>query len=53
MLKCIREMPRKALSVAMETQRKSRAAFGLPEALTKDPQGFSRNRHHEFSAGFA
>ena len=42
-LKCIREIPEKALSIAMETQRRSRAAFGLPETPPKDPQGFPCN----------
>jgi len=42
-LKCIRELPEKALPIAMETQRRSRAAFGLPETPPKDPQGFSCN----------
>ncbi len=42
-LNCIREIPEKALPIAMEAQRKSRAAFGLPETPPKDPQGSSCN----------
>jgi pyruvate formate lyase activating enzyme len=42
-LKCIRENPEEALPIAMETHRRSRAAFGLPEIPPKDPQGIPCN----------
>lgn len=38
-LKCIREMPDDALPIAMQTHRRVRAVFGLPEEPPKDPQG--------------
>jgi pyruvate-formate lyase-activating enzyme len=41
-LGCIREDPR-ALSVAMEAHRKSRALFGLPESPPKAPSGIACN----------
>ncbi len=40
-LKCIRENPEDALSIAMQAHARSRAAFGLPEKPPKDPRGIS------------
>jgi pyruvate formate lyase activating enzyme len=42
-LKCIREKPENALSIAMQAHRKVRIAFGLPERPPKDPQGLACN----------
>ncbi len=38
-LSCIRKHPEKALQLAMQAHRRSRAAFGLPEEPPRDPQG--------------
>ena len=38
-LSCIRELPEKALHIAMEAHARSRAAFGLPERPPKIPGG--------------
>jgi pyruvate formate lyase activating enzyme len=38
-LRCIRERPAEALPVAMQAQKKSRAAFRLPQEPPKDPRG--------------
>ncbi len=40
-LKCLRERPDEAVPIAMQTHKKSRAAFGLPLEPPKDPQGIS------------
>ncbi|MBM4129058.1 MAG: radical SAM protein [Nitrospira sp.] len=42
-LKCIREKPDEALPFAMQIQRKSRSAFGLPEEPPKCPDGLHCN----------
>jgi len=42
-LTCIKENPEDSLPIAMEAQRKSRTAFGLPESPPKDPLGIPCN----------
>ena len=38
-LQCIRNYPERALALARQAHRRSRAAFGLPEELPRDPAG--------------
>lgn len=38
-LACLRQQPAAALAHAMDAHRRSRAAFGLPEEVPKDPNG--------------
>ena len=42
-LECIRERPKNALDLAMQSHIKNRAAFGLPTMPPKDPQGIPCN----------
>lgn len=42
-LKCIRERPEDALSLAMQAQMRSRAAFGLPKRPPRNPNGIPCN----------
>jgi pyruvate formate lyase activating enzyme len=42
-LGCIRKSPDKSLPFALETHRRSRSAFGLPEEPPKDPAGLPCN----------
>lgn len=42
-LKCIREKPESALSVARDAHLRSRSAFGLPTEPPKDPEGIPCN----------
>jgi pyruvate formate lyase activating enzyme len=42
-LRCIRQTPDTSLELALETHKKSRAAFGLPVEPPGDPQGISCN----------